>query len=159
MAGIDVGGDSSVEWTVLADHVKEEDHGPNGPGGVKHHGIDDTDFGAQSGFWFTLKMPRDPANAATFVTTLCEACANAQAHQAVPEFPVSFTLPIESRFSDQIYIGWNSKPLAAGHVSFAAKALAAKGKRSAGKKSSAKKRTARATSKKKKKKAPGRKRK
>ena len=148
MAGAEIGGDSSVEWKVLADHVKSEDHGPNGSTGVKHHGIDNSDFGEQNGFWVTLKMPRDAANAAKFVSTLSEACANAQAHQAVPEFPVTFTLPIEYQFRDQINIEWISKPLPPGHQKFAARALAAKGKRSAGKKPSAKKRAARPASKK-----------
>jgi len=149
MAGIDVGGDASVEWKVVADHVRNEDHNPNGQGGVKHHGIDETDLGEQNGFWFTLKMPRDAANAATFVSTLCTACANAQAHQNVPEFAVSFTLPIEGHFKDQINIKWKSKPLPPGHVSYAAKALA-KRKPAAKKKSSAKKRSAGPAAKKKK---------
>jgi hypothetical protein len=155
MAGIDVGGDSSVEWKVKADHVRTEDHNPNGPGGVIHHGIDETDFGAANGFWVTLKMPKDAANAATFVSSLCTACADAQANQNVPAYAVSFTMPIEdfftSKIKDQIHIEWKSKPLAPGHLSFAAKALASKGKGkpAAKKKSSAKKRSARPASKKK----------
>jgi len=157
MAGIDLGGDSSVEWKVVADHVRSEDHNPNGQGGVRRHGIDETDFGKDNGFWFTLKMPINAANAKTFVDSLCAACDEAKKHQAEPKFAVTFTLPIEEDFKDQIYIGWKSKPLSPGHISYAAKTRASKGKRSAGKKSSTKKRTARATLKKKK--APGRKRK
>jgi hypothetical protein len=63
------------------------------------------------------------------VNTLVQACADAQAHQAVPGWRIAFTLPIESQSSDQIKIDWNSTPLPPGHRTFGAKAVARKSAR------------------------------
>jgi hypothetical protein len=142
MAGAEIGGDTSVEWTVLADHVRTTppneapQHGPQGSGGWRQHGKDETGLGAQSGFWITLQMPRGQGDAATFVNSLTQAAAAAAANQSVPGFAVSFTLPIENANPQQIQIQWDSLPLAAGHRPFAALAAkkTAKGKKKAAKK-------------------------
>jgi hypothetical protein len=112
MAGAEIGGDTSVEWDVRAGHVRTTpppEHRPDGPRGWRQHGKDETGFGALSGFFITLKLPRKAADRATFLTTLCQACADAQAHRDVPGYRVEFTLPIEGRNPTQIRVEWTSK--------------------------------------------------
>ena len=119
MAGAEIGGDSSVQWSVVADHVRGNPapgHGPFGPGGWKHTGIDETGLGAQNGFFISLKMPRNANDAAVLVNTLMAAAASAQANAGSPGFRVNFTLPIELQSTDQILIDWHSTPLAPGRI-------------------------------------------
>jgi hypothetical protein len=111
MAGAEIGGDSSVEWVVKADHIRTK-HLPKSEKsgkGWRQHGIDETNFGAKFGFFITLKMPKDPRDRKTFITTLCRACADAQAKQNVPGAQVRITLPIEPKSPDQIRIKWTAK--------------------------------------------------
>jgi len=123
MAGAEIGGDSSVEWDVTADHVRQNPnpptHGPHGAGGWNHHGTDETGFGGANGYFFSLKMPRLPGDAAEFVDTLRQASAAAQALQNSPGQRIEFTLPIETESRDQIRITWNSTALPPGHRPYA----------------------------------------
>ena len=77
----------------------------------RQHGIDETGFGAESGFFITLKLPKDPRNRRTFVTTLWQACAEALANIDKQNARVEFTLPIEPKSPTQILIKWKAKKL------------------------------------------------
>jgi len=112
MSSAEIGGDSSVEWTIKADHVRKKQlpkSAKSGKGGWRQHGIDETGVGAKVGFVVTLKMPDLARDRRTFVATLCQACADAQAKQNKAGSTVSFTLPIEGDSHDQIRIKWKSK--------------------------------------------------
>jgi hypothetical protein len=109
MAGVDVGGDSSVEWLVLVDHVRNTpEHEPHGVGGWRHHGIDETNDGD---FKLTIKVPSDPFARGSFVKALkdgFDAVIAGDSH-------VQITFPIEGGQPKQIQINWDSKPITAGH--------------------------------------------
>jgi hypothetical protein len=112
MAGAEIGGDTSVEWTIKADHVRKRalpKSAKSGKGGWRQHGVDETNFGAQFGFVITLKMPKAPRDRKTFITTLCRACADAQEKQSKAGAQVQITLPIEPKSPDQIRIKWKAK--------------------------------------------------
>ena len=116
MADAEIGGDTSVEWKIKADHIRESQPPTSKPDAVerrrwRQHGIDETDFGEKSGFFITLKMPKDASERRTFVTTLCRACADAQANIDNPGSRVHITLPIERKSPNQILISWKSKKL------------------------------------------------
>jgi hypothetical protein len=117
MAGAEIGGDSSVQWTVVANHVRLKNRPPesgsDGIGGWRQFGIDETDDGAKVGFFISLKMPRDANDAETFVTTLCQACDAARVKQRTPGAKIQFILPIEKESTDQILIDWQSTALTA----------------------------------------------
>src|SRR5262249_34004451 len=108
MAGIDVGGDSSVEWLVLVDHVRKNpppEHGPH-PGnpnkGWKHHGVDETDITSPANFTICIKIP-DDRNA--FFSALQAAISDAATKDTL-----CFPLPIVQRQPKQIRISWDSLP-------------------------------------------------
>jgi hypothetical protein len=112
MAGAEIGGDSSVEWTIKADHVRVKSlpkSQKSGGKGWRQHGIDETNFGPKSGFFITLRMPKAPGDRRTFIDTLCRACADAHAKQDVPGAQVRITLPIERKSRGQIRITWKAK--------------------------------------------------
>jgi len=128
MSSAEIGGDSSVEWDVKVDHVKGTPRSNgNGQGGWNQHGLDDTEFGKEAGFDICLRMPDTQERRDTFVDTLCEACAVAQAHRTVARHPIRFTLPIEPQFPDQIKIDWKSKPVPPGRRIVTTKAAVRKG--------------------------------
>ena len=107
MAGADIGGDDSVQWTINVDNVrhptlKQESKGTKG---WRHEGVDDVDLDEK--FTVSIKIPSDSAE---FVKTLRDAADEADRHASQPGFRVSFTLPIEQRNHDQIQIRWRSKP-------------------------------------------------
>ena len=117
MAGAEIGGDSSVEWTIKADHVRKKDlpkSAKSGKGGWRQRGVDETGRGAKFGFFITLKMPKELRDRQTFITTLCQACADAQANRDNPGSPIRLTLPIEGESPGQIRIKWKSKKLRSG---------------------------------------------
>jgi hypothetical protein len=127
MAGAEIGGDSSVEWDVQADHVRGTPaHGANGQGRWRQHGTDETGVGAQSGFFFVLEMPQAQQDRDTFVDTLCQACTDAKANRGAAGYLIRFTLPIEQGNPNQIAINWISTPLQPGRRVAAAKAVARK---------------------------------
>ncbi len=104
MASAEIGGDSSVEWEIKADHIRAKHPPTSTPDKEerrrwRQHGIDETGFGAESGFFITLKLPKDPRNRRTFVTTLWQACAEALANIDKQNARVEFTLPIEPQES------------------------------------------------------------
>ncbi len=113
MASAEIGGDSSVQWVIKADHVRMDpkpESAPVQPNGWRQSGTDESDFGAEVGFFITLMMPKDPRNAETFVRTLCEACAAAKVKQGTAGACIQFILPIEGGSPNQIVIDWKSAP-------------------------------------------------
>jgi hypothetical protein len=116
MASAEIGGDSSVEWTLISDHVRQgnpPDNAPNGNGGWKQHGVDEADF--NQNFTISIKIPNDRNNANTLASTLNQAAIAAQAQAGNPGTRISFLLPIEAKSSDQIQVNWTSAPLLAKH--------------------------------------------
>jgi len=112
MASAEIGGDSSVEWTIKADHVRKRKlpkSAKSGKKGWRQHGIDETGFGARFGFLITLKLPKNRDNRTTFITTLAQACADAQARIKNRRAQVEFTLPIERKTPNQIRIRWKAQ--------------------------------------------------
>jgi len=110
MSSAEIGGDSSVQWTIIADKIRQTtppEHAAHGNGGWRHFGIDDAGTRAD-GFSIRLKMPRAQADRDAFVDSLIKACADAQALKTDgSQQPVFLTLPIESGSVDQITIKWH----------------------------------------------------
>jgi hypothetical protein len=104
MSGADIGGDGSVKWNVVADHVRggTVKDKPKGAKGREQGGVDETD--ANEKFTISIKIPSEKTD---FVATL-EAAA-AAARTGAPGSRVWFTLPIEEHNEDQIQVTWNSK--------------------------------------------------
>ncbi len=116
MSSAEIGGDSSVEWTLISDHVRQgppPDHGPHGNGGWKQHGVDETDV--NQNFTVSIKIPNDRNNANTLANTLNQAAIAAQAQAGNPGSRISFLLPIEPSSPAQIQVDWTSAPLLARH--------------------------------------------
>jgi len=109
MAGVDVGGDSSVEWLVVVDHVRNTpEHEPHGDRGWRQRGIDETNDGD---FTLTIKVPSDLLARGSFVKALKDGFDAVIAGDSY----VQLTVPIESGQPKQIQINWDSKPITAGH--------------------------------------------
>src|SRR5215218_4246041 len=110
MAGADIGGDDSVQWTVRVGHVRVEKlkQEPEGPKGWLHEGVDETARGEM--FTVSIKIPQRAAQAAQFAESLAKAAAKA-ARMARGGGRVTFELPIEQRNPTQIRVRWNSKPV------------------------------------------------
>jgi hypothetical protein len=116
MASAEIGGDSSVEWTVTVDHVRQvppPEHAPNGNGGWRQHGVDEVDDNQT--FTVTIKIPKDRTNANTLASTLNQAAVAAQAQAGNPGSEISFLLPIETTSPGQIVVEWQSSNLLAKH--------------------------------------------
>ena len=124
MAGADIGGDTSVEWTVAADNFRKNNPptGAQNGNGWRHHGIDEVDIGPGHDFTISIKIPNDVNNAAILANTLNQAAAAATNQVGQPGSRVSFTLPIEPQSPDQIQVRWESSAEAAGHHGRAAMA-------------------------------------
>ena len=107
MAGADIGGDDSVQWSVEVDHVRVDKlkQEPKGSKGWRHEGVDESDDGEK--FTISIKIPND---ATEFVRTLHDAAIEAERQKSNPGHPITFKLPIERKNHDQIKIRWNSKP-------------------------------------------------
>jgi len=116
MASAEIGGDTSVEWTVTVDHVRQgppPEHAPHGNGGWRQHGVDEVDD--NQNFTVTIRIPKDRNNANTLANTLNQAAIAAQAQAGNPGNPISFLLPIEQSSPGQIVVEWASSPLLAKH--------------------------------------------
>jgi hypothetical protein len=116
MAGAEIGGDTSVEWTVTVDHVRQgppPEHGPHGNAGWRQHGVDEVDD--NQSFTVVIKIPQDRGNANTLASTLNQAAVAAQAQAGTPGSTISFLLPIEQSSPGQIRVNWPSSPLLAKH--------------------------------------------
>src|SRR5262245_1495289 len=106
MAGIDVGGDASVEWFVEDEHARrnpERDSAqhPSNPKGWKQHGVDEND---QPGD-FTICI-QIPDNRDAFLSGLQAAIRDVGNKKAL-----CFTLPIvPNQKGKQINISWKSRP-------------------------------------------------
>lgn len=107
MAGIDVGGDTSVMWHVEVDNLRSlvpQPPEPENPKAHKHIGIDETANGKN--FTVTVRLPA-LVDLPTFVNSL-------RTDQKGDTVYVIFDLPIEkgnghsSRKPDQISIAWES---------------------------------------------------
>lgn len=111
MAGIDVGGDTSVMWHVDVDNLRSINYvaKPGHPAGHRHIGIDETD--PQQYFTISLEVPADATdknNLASALQTASVTVMNAPTGSGVR---VSFPLRIEDHNMDQIQIRWNSRAL------------------------------------------------
>jgi hypothetical protein len=116
MADAEIGGDTSVEWTVTVDHVRQNpppEHGPNGNAGWRQHGVDEVDD--NQNFTVTIQIPIDRNNANTLATTLNQAAIAAQGQAGNPGSEISFLLPIEKSSPGQIRVHWPSSQLLARH--------------------------------------------
>ena len=107
MSGIDVGGDSSVEWRVFVENVRRSTikNCSVGDTGFEQSAVDETEPGEN--FTVAVKIPRDSGE---FVRALCAAAEDAVKHAGDPGHPVSFVLPIEPKNPNQIQIRWKSAP-------------------------------------------------
>lgn len=108
MGSGEFGGDSSVEWKVVAGNVRRSAVRTCtiGDTGFEQGGVDETDDGEL--FTVTIKVPRDPAE---FVRSLRAAADDAARHSGEPGYPVSFVLPIEPKTPGQVQIVWKSMPV------------------------------------------------
>jgi len=107
MAGIDLGGDSSVEWLVQVDHVRrnpdpESSQHPTNPKGWRQHGIDETDKTKLVNFKICIQIPDDRDG---FFSDLQNAITDAANKKTL-----CFLLPIVEKQNKQISISWDSLP-------------------------------------------------
>jgi hypothetical protein len=118
MGSIEVGGDSSVKWTIEAGHVRKIPVNPgepappvstpNGPNGHHQKGIDETDSGQY--FTISIEVPllvTDKMNLSGGLQAAATAVATGAAGSGSR---VSFTLPIEGGNENQVQVTWNSRP-------------------------------------------------
>lgn len=105
MPGVDVGGDTSVEWRVFVDNVRRSSirNCSIGDTGFEQGGVDETDEG--EAFTIGIKMPRQSEE---FVKLLRAAAEDAARHAGEPGYLVRFLLPIEPQNPTQIQIRWKS---------------------------------------------------
>lgn len=109
MAGIDVGGDTSVIWKVDVDHARpgKQKSDPKGPKGHHQEGIDETDVDQY--FTISIEIPAGTVQKNNLAAGLQSAANTVTNSPAGSGIRVSFPLPIEPQNEDQIQIRWNSK--------------------------------------------------
>ncbi|HEX7796525.1 MAG TPA: hypothetical protein VF456_19320 [Vicinamibacterales bacterium] len=102
MAGVDIGGDGSVQWHAWGDNIKpgKEVVKNRGVHGREHQNVDNTDPGEN--FRVTIKVPIDTAQAAAFLAFFTNV------PNTLPGGTVYFELPIIEEDTDQIHVEWNS---------------------------------------------------
>jgi|307.fasta_scaffold414235_2 hypothetical protein len=108
MAGVDIGGDGSVQWHAWGDNIKPgkevvQNHGPHGR---EHQNVDKTDPGGV--FTISIEVPPNQTDANTFLQSFAAACAQAQ--NAAPGDRIQFILPIVDYDTTQIHVDWVSSP-------------------------------------------------
>jgi hypothetical protein len=108
MSGIDVGGDSSVEWRVFVENVRRSTikNCSVGDTGFEQSGVDETED--KENFTVGVKIPRTGAE--EFARSLQAAAEEAYKFAGDPKHVVSFALPIEPKNPNQIQIRWKSAP-------------------------------------------------
>jgi hypothetical protein len=120
MAGVDVGGDGSVQWHAWGDNIKpgKEVVKNRGAHGREHQNVDNTDPGGK--FRITIKVPIDPSQAATFLAFFNNLS------NTPPGSLIYFELPIIDNDTDQIHVEWDSSQSFA-HLARIASALRLRG--------------------------------
>jgi hypothetical protein len=109
MGGGDFTGNSSVEWSVYGDNVRQHDSTQVGANGRRQHAIDETPAGPLQHFTVDILLPQDPAERQAFIDTLKSELGNGMD-------PIVVILPIEDvdhggpRNRAQIRIQWPSRP-------------------------------------------------
>jgi hypothetical protein len=109
MAGIDVGGDTSVMWQVDVDQLRSmivDAPKPGQPRRHRHAGIDETDLNQY--FTVSIEVPTDPTHKNNLAFALQAASTAIMNAAAGSGSRFSFPLPIENQNIDQIQIRWNS---------------------------------------------------
>jgi hypothetical protein len=109
MASAEIGGDSSVEWMIEVDHVRQDPlptSVPCGPAGWQQHGIDEAGF--DQNFTITLLVPEARDILVDSLYRAWEAAKGARAGDRVKVF-----LPIEPKKPNQIKVEWESAEVSA----------------------------------------------
>ena len=115
MAGIDVGGDTSVMWQVEVQRLRSMTVDPSDKGQPERHrhtGIDETD--AEQFFNVSIEVPKDPTHKNNLAFALQAASTSVMNAPAGSGSRFSFVLPIEEHNINQIQIRWNSSPARVG---------------------------------------------
>ena len=118
---INIGGDTSVKWTMACNSarggtVKTIPPDSTGPGKYQQLGVDETPDGDQD-FTISIEIPKDasrPNAKSLFVAALRRAAGEAEAAPINSPVRITITIPIEDDRhggpnEDQIQIGWPSK--------------------------------------------------
>lgn len=109
-SGFEVGGDSSVMWTVRTANVRRGsiENKRQSDNGYLQTGINETAF--DTPFTIGIKVPREDGKA--LAEALRAAAEDAERHAGEPGYRVTFPLVIEPKNVDQITITWASLPTA-----------------------------------------------
>ena len=112
MASIDVGGDTSVKWTVDVDQLRPGTaiSERRGETGLHQEGIDETDDGQD--FTISIKLPsaarKDPKELARCLKSLIAAMKNPVKNRVVLKIPIERGNMRDDGRVDQIRINWKS---------------------------------------------------
>jgi hypothetical protein len=113
MGDIDVGGDSSVKWSINADGARpgnvhsNPDPQPGKPNRHHQRGIDETAVGQY--FTISIEVPAGLVERNNLASALHSAADTVAAAVPGSGARASFNLPIEQQNENQIEIRWNSR--------------------------------------------------